>query len=107
MLKKVNRLVERVNSFTPKSAKELNDFRVEYLGKKGVLNDLFSAFKTVPVNEKKEFGSIINNLKTLVQEKIGLYANSFEVEEKKRYALCTCKYSRNPPFCDGSHKGLD
>ena len=83
MLKKVNRLVERVNSFTPKSAKELNDFRVEYLGKKGVLNDLFSAFKTVPVNEKKEFGSIINNLKTLVQEKIGLYANSFEVEEKK------------------------
>ena len=27
-----------------------------------------------------------------------------ELEEGKQYAFCTCGYSENQPFCDGSHK---
>ena len=81
MLKKVKQLVEKVNKYTPKSQEDLNVFRVEYLGKRGVLNNLFSSFKLVPVEQKKEFGSSINNLKNLVQEKIDQYKDSFEEEE--------------------------
>ncbi len=29
------------------------------------------------------------------------------LEEGKRYAWCTCKLSKEQPFCDGSHKGSD
>ena len=65
MLEKVNKLVEKVNGFTPNSEEELNNFRIEYLGKKGLLNDLFSAFKEVPSDQKKDFGAAINNLKVL------------------------------------------
>ena len=81
MLEKVNKLVEKVNGFTPNSEEELNNFRIEYLGKKGLLNDLFSAFKEVPSDQKKDFGAAINNLKVLVQNKIEEYKDSFETEE--------------------------
>ena len=81
MLKKTQELVLKVNKFTPKSEEELNKFRIKYLGKKGLLNDLFSSFKGVPDEQKKEFGSSINNLKKLVQEKIESYKDSFKDEE--------------------------
>mgnify|MGYP000073647026 FL=1 len=29
------------------------------------------------------------------------------LEEGKKYAWCTCKHSKEQPFCDGSHKGTD
>ena len=80
MLEKVNKLVEKVNGFTPNSKDDVNNFRIEYLGKKGLLNDLFSAFKEVPNEQKKDFGESINNLKYLVQSKIEEYKDSFEVE---------------------------
>ena len=46
-----------------------------------MLNDLFSAFKEVPSDQKKDFGAAINNLKVLVQNKIEEYKDSFETEE--------------------------
>ena len=81
MLEKVQQLVNKVNKYTPKSQEDLNIFKVEYLGKKGVLNNLFSSFKDIPIEQKKEFGSSINSLKSLVQEKINQYKNSFEEED--------------------------
>lgn len=30
----------------------------------------------------------------------------FEVETKKKMALCNCKHTANAPFCDGAHKKL-
>tara|TARA_B100000614_G_scaffold256024_1_gene273928 strand:+ start:144 stop:1160 length:1017 start_codon:yes stop_codon:yes gene_type:complete len=81
MLEKVQKLVEKVNKYIPKSQEDLNIFRVEYLGKRGLLNNLFSSFKEIPVEQRKEFGSSINNLKNLVQEKIEQYKDSFKEEE--------------------------
>ena len=82
MIEKVNKLVKKAKSFVPKTEKELDGFRIEYLGKKGLLNDLFSAFKKIPSDQKKDFGAAINNLKQLVQSKIEEHKDSFEVETK-------------------------
>ena len=81
MLKETHELALKVNKFTPKSEEELNNFRIKYLGKKGILNDLFASFKKVPNEQKKELGLSINNLKKLVQQKIESYKGSF-VDEK-------------------------
>ena len=81
MLKETHELALKVNKFTPKSEEELNNFRIKYLGKKGILNDLFTSFKKVPNEQKKELGLSINNLKKLVQQKIESYKGSF-VDEK-------------------------
>ena len=45
--------------------KELNDLKVEYLSKKGPISELSSLMKEIPNEEKKEFGSFLNDLKTL------------------------------------------
>jgi phenylalanyl-tRNA synthetase alpha chain len=48
MLQKVKELLVEVSSYSPKNAEELEQFRIQYLGKKGLMNDLFAAFKEVP-----------------------------------------------------------
>ena len=42
MLEEVSALMKEVKGFTPKSKKELESFRVSFLGKKGKLNSLKS-----------------------------------------------------------------
>ena len=80
MLEKVEQLVEKVSNYTLNSEEELNNFRIEYLGKKGLLNNLFSSFREIPNEQKKELGASINKLKELVQGKIDTYKDSF-IEE--------------------------
>ena len=82
MLDSVKNLLKEVDSFTPKSKEELESFRLAYLGKKGKLNGLFSAFKDVPNEQKKEFGQAINTLKQNAQAKVDQYKDTFNKEEK-------------------------
>ena len=58
MLKEVEALVKKVSVFTPNSKEELDLFRLEYLGKKGVLNTLFDSFKEIPKEEKKSLDKL-------------------------------------------------
>jgi phenylalanyl-tRNA synthetase alpha chain len=82
MLEKVRELLQEVEAFVPKSEKELEAFRLSFLGKKGNMNDLFAAFKDVPNESKKEFGQAINTLKQNAKAKVDEYKSSFEKEEK-------------------------
>ena len=47
-----------------KDIKSLNDLKVKYLGKKGIITELSSKIKEIPNEEKKEFGRKMNELKT-------------------------------------------
>ena len=78
MLEKVQELLREVESFSPKKTKELEVFRIKFLGKKGVMNDLFTAFKTVPNEQKKNFGQALNQLKKAAQSKLDECKNAFE-----------------------------
>ena len=70
MINKIKEHIARVEAFATEKKEELEQFRLEYLGKKGLLNDLFAKFKEVPKEEKKEFGQIINELKSKAEAKI-------------------------------------
>ena len=61
---------EIVEKFKAKDTKELEAFRIQYLGKKGILNDFFKAFREVPAEEKKVYGQEINQLKELINTKL-------------------------------------
>ena len=78
MLEKVNDLLREVEGFSPKNTKELEVFRIRFLGKKGVMNDLFATFKTVPNEQKKDFGQALNQLKQAAQSKIDECKGVFE-----------------------------
>lgn len=70
MLEKIDELLLQVQSFNANSPEELEQFRIQYNGKKGILNDLFAQFKSVPAQEKKEFGLRLNTLKQAVAQKL-------------------------------------
>ena len=77
MLETVKGLLEEVRGFTPKSEKEVEVFRLKFLGKKGKLNELFNTFKSTPNKNKKEFGQAINILKKNAEEKVYFFKGSF------------------------------
>lgn len=70
MIDKIKEHIAKVEAFTSAKKEEIEQFRIEYLGKKGILNDFFAHFKNVANEEKKQFGQIINELKTKAEEKI-------------------------------------
>ena len=69
MIDQVNAYIQEVKGFQANSAETLEAFRIRFLGKKGILNDLFSAFKEVSNLEKKAAGLAINSLKSEAQNK--------------------------------------
>ena len=70
MIDKINENLSLVNAFDAQSKEEVEAFRIKYLGKKGILNDFFTAFKEVPPREKRDYGKALNNLKNAVMEKV-------------------------------------
>lgn len=58
-----------IENFKDKGA-EVEMFRIKYLGKKGLVSELFEQFKTIPNDQKKEVGQILNQLKVAAQNKI-------------------------------------
>lgn len=47
-------------------SKSLNDFKIKYLGRKGLIADLFKKINTVPPDGRPQWGKKLNELKTLV-----------------------------------------
>ena len=70
MLKIVKKHLKEVKSFYSENDLEVEEFRIKYNGKKGVLNKLFKSFRDVPEKEKKEFGKVLNELKDEINNKI-------------------------------------
>ncbi len=86
MLEKIQELLQEVDAFTSSDAAEIEQFRIRFSGKKGILNDIFSKFKEVPNDQKKEFGQRINQLKQAVEQKLatlkeGLVTETAEQKE--------------------------
>mgnify|MGYP006143902971 FL=1 len=78
MLNKINEHLLLVEKFEADSIDQVEKFRIDYLGKKGILNDFFTAFKEVPNKEKKDFGQAVNELKNKAQEKVNFLKSNLE-----------------------------
>ncbi len=81
MIDKINDLIGRVREFHPTAAKEIEEFRIRMLGKKGELNAIFEEFKRVAPEFKRELGQRINELKNLTNERINELRTQFEEKE--------------------------
>ena len=64
-----NKKIEEINKMLEQDIKDiqdrnkLNDLKVKYLGKKGLITELNSEMKTIPNEEKKEYGQKVNELR--------------------------------------------
>ena len=70
MKEKIITLQEEIKNYSGSGAESIEAFRIKYISKKSVINDLFEDFKKLSVEEKKEFGKTLNELKTLAKEKL-------------------------------------
>ena len=70
MKDKIESIKKDIEQYSGSSAESVEDFRVKFISKKSVINDLFEDFKKLSVEDKKEFGKTLNDLKTLAKEKL-------------------------------------
>ncbi|MBA3901608.1 MAG: phenylalanine--tRNA ligase subunit alpha, partial [Bacteroidetes bacterium] len=78
MQEKIKALLEEIESFQAENAQQLEEFRIRFLGKKGLLNSLFGDFKNIEPSERKEVGVLLNELKNKAQDKIDSLKEGFE-----------------------------
>ena len=78
MKEKIEQLLAEVDSLQATDADSAEKLRIHYLGRKGVITELFEEFKTIPGDQKKEFGKFLNELKTKAAAKIEELKNSVD-----------------------------
>ena len=76
MIEQIANNIKEIESFSSSSKDEIENFRIKYLSKKGLVNFYFSEFKNVDNSKKKEYGLTINKLKISAQNKFN-ELNSF------------------------------
>ena len=67
----------RIEEFKDRAA-EVEKFRIRFLGRKGIMNELFEQFKALPNDQKKEMGVALNQLKTAALAKVEEWKNFVE-----------------------------
>ncbi len=84
MIDKIKEHITRVENFEAQSLEEAEAFRIEYLGKKGLLNQFFAEFRNVPNDQKKDFGQAVNTLKNAAQEKVNFFKESLNGQQVEK-----------------------
>jgi len=67
-----------------KNKEDLENLRIEVLGKKGSVSKLFQDLATIDKDKKKEFASQLNILKSKILEEFNKYSSKFEQDELKK-----------------------
>lgn len=70
MIDKIQQLSAEVDTLTAANAEEVEQLRVKYLSKKGLVAALMADFRTVPADQKREVGIHMNALKEKTTAKI-------------------------------------
>ena len=82
MISKINEYIAEATSFSTNNKEQLEAFRIKFLGNKGILKDVLADFKNVPNDQKKQFGQVINLLKTTVEDKVKTLHDLLESKEE-------------------------
>lgn len=78
MQEKINLYLAEIEQFSTQNVEELEQFRIKFLSKKGLIPALFEDFKNVPPQDRREMGQALNELKNKAQDKINLLREQIE-----------------------------
>lgn len=84
MIDKIKELIGEAQAFTTDDKAQLEAFRIRFLGSKGLLKDMFADFRNVPNEQKKEFGQVINTLKSVAEDKVKSLQEAIEDKTETR-----------------------
>ena len=78
MIERIEKLNKEIAAAEISDAATLEEFRIKYLSKKGLVNALFDEFRTSAPEVKKALGQHLNQLKNSATEKYNLLKDSIE-----------------------------
>ncbi len=70
MQEKVNQYLEEIKGFAATGKEQLEEFRIKFLSKKGIVPSLFAEMRNVAPEKRKEMGQFLNELKNTAQQKV-------------------------------------
>lgn len=70
MKQRIENLSKEIQALTASTPAEVEELRIKYLSKKGLIASLFNDFRTIPTDQKKEMGQLLNRLKDLATDTI-------------------------------------
>ncbi|TDO84094.1 phenylalanyl-tRNA synthetase alpha subunit [Flavobacterium chryseum] len=103
MIDKIKQHIEEAKAFNDKNKESLEQFRVKYLGSKGLLKELFTEFKNIPNDQKKDFGQVINTLKAVAEEKVRVIQEELESKEEVKGIFGDLTRSSEPVIIGSRH----
>lgn len=74
----IEKIITDIDAFVINDAKTLEDFRIHFLGSKGIVKNLFGELKTVPNEQKREVGQLLNNLRMHAEAKLEQFKEQME-----------------------------
>ena len=89
ILANIEEYSKEINAFHAENAEVLEQFRITFLGVKGLVKSLMGEMQHVPVDQKKSFGQILNGFKQLAESKynaekerlsVGKSTSSFQMD---------------------------
>ena len=81
---KIDSLLVEIDELRAKHASDIEELRVRFLGKKGLVTQLFEEFKEVLPQQKREMGQLLNHLKSRATEKINALKEELGSVAQKR-----------------------
>lgn len=82
LIDKIQSLLSEVADLQASDAKALEELRIKYLSKKGVVNELMGEFRNVATDQKREIGMKLNELKTALQDKLNELRSQLATQEE-------------------------
>jgi phenylalanyl-tRNA synthetase alpha chain len=67
LAKQINHYKKEIESFTAADEKQVEEFRIKWLGTKGIVKAIMSEMKNVAPENKKEAGQLLNDFKLFVE----------------------------------------
>ena len=87
MIEQILNNIKEIESFKSTNKEEIENFRIKFLGKKGLVSYYFSEFKNVESIRKKEYGLSINKLKISAQNKFNDLSSMLSSNSSKSNSL--------------------
>lgn len=78
ILAKIDSLKNEIENFKATKVDEVEQFRIKFLGSKGLLKNLMGEMKNVPNENKKQFGQLLNEFKSFVESQYEILKNKYE-----------------------------
>lgn len=100
----IKEIVDAVHAFEITSNLELENFRIQFLGSKGQIKDLYGTLKNVPNEEKRIVGQQINELRQLAEDKFELHKLNLAQQATEGIELDLSRVGADPHI--GSHHPL-